>query len=83
MDITHNNEGDGCKHGKVWDDQSPVDNKWIAGNSVAMFKESIANHTNQRKVYYRLSIGKCVCKLQYDEQEHLLFNNSMNRAVLL
>ena len=39
-----------------------------------IFKENIAIHNKQRKVYYRPAIGECDCKLQYDGQEHLLFN---------
>ena len=67
--------GDHCIHGNFWDSQNPVDKNWIASeNSVIILKGSTAIHDKQRKVYYRPAIGECSCKLQYDGQEHLLFN---------
>ncbi len=51
-----------------------MESGWVATTGVTIYKESVAICDRERSVYYRSTVGPCSCQLQYDGQEHLLFN---------
>jgi hypothetical protein len=45
-----------------WSKSDPVENGWVAGTTVKIYKFSTTLESSDRKIFYRPTVGSCSCK---------------------